>query len=98
MNRAGSKSRRASRKVTSFGIKKEQLKNEPEIWLLKEIIHIVLIISSSYACNNFDKHFILSIIIKKIIPLRAKSNYIFQVSLILGIILTCLWFLLSGQT
>lgn len=66
--------------------------------LLKEVIHAMLIISSPYACNNFDKHFILSVVIKKIIPLRAKPNYIFQVNLILGISLTCLWFLLSGQT
>lgn len=97
-NRAGSKSRRASRKVTTFGIKEEQLKNQPEIQLLKEVIHTTLIVSSPYACNNFDKHFILPIIITKIIPLRAKSNCIFQVSLILGILLTCLWFSLSGQT
>jgi len=78
--------------------KEERLKDEAEILLLKEVISITLIISSSFACNNFDEYFILSTIVRKIFLLRAKFNCIFQVSLILKIILTCLWFSLSGQT
>lgn len=65
INRAGRKPRKASKKVTRFGIQEEQLKNEPEIQLMKEIIHRTLIVSSPYACNNFDKHLIYLLLLRK---------------------------------
>lgn len=78
--------------------KEKRLRDEAEILLLKEVTYMRLIISSSFTCNNFDEHLISSIIVRKIIPSRAKFNCIFWVRIFLKILLTCLWFSLPGQT